>query len=405
MAPREKMQAHFDVLEPLEDEQEEEQIQEEEQQIQKVEGQKQEDEEGIKEEENQEEKEKEKENKPEVKENEEEPEDMQTESEEEVKTSTIGTWDTTNNCIKKRGARRSRLSVKKATTIYKRNCGICGEQHMKRRASVECVCRQYVHLACLGYKPYEFFAAKSKDEIACKCKSNSEQVAKATQLRQSRRMAKISRSRSSQNEQALITAALVACAAVVPFVATEFHLIQLKSYVRMHGLKKAAYNGLEGQVVKRENEKAEVELAGTWQVLRVHCKHLTLLPTFRVSRCRLRGHCTVQAILEIEPVWGWPENVGGTYYDVLQVASRADKETIKASFRKLSVALHPDKNPSNVEKATRLFKQILEAYECLKDDAKRATYDQRLFASMYHQQQMWNMRSGTNTRAQNWPWG
>ena len=37
--------------------------------------------------------------------------------------------------------------------------------------------------------------------------------------------------------------------------------------------------------------------------------------------------------------------------------------------------MHPDKNPNKNEKATQLFKQVKEAYECLKYPYSRALYD------------------------------
>ena len=138
------------------------------------------------------------------------------------------------------------------------------------------------------------------------------------------------------------------------------------------------FNDHEGLVVRREREKADVEIAGTRTMIRVHCRHITLLPTFKVSRCKLRGHCTVTLTFHLEPVFWWPQTLTGTYYDWLRVDRLATAEEIRSAFRKLSVALHPDKNQTNAEKATKLFQQILEAYECLKDDSKRMLYDHQI---------------------------
>jgi hypothetical protein len=302
---------------------------------------------------------------------------------------------------KKRTPKRHRLTVKKATTHYNQSCGICGEQHTRRRASIECICRSFVHLSCLGYKTRGHFEEQEVDMV-CKCKKSHTQLSrKADELRKANRVAKLSHSRNTQGHKDLIHCALIACAAIVPFVACELSLIQARGYVKLHGLKRTHYNGKEGQVMKRDGDKAVVELAGTLQILRVHCKHLTLLPTYRVARCKLRKHCITQVTFEPEPVWGWPEKLTGTYYDFLQVQSTAGKEAIKTSFKKLSVVLHPDKNPTNATKATHLFKQVLEAYECLKDDVKRAVYDQQLLVRMYqHRMPTQNASSS----APKWQW-
>ena len=63
------------------------------------------------------------------------------------------------------------------------------------------------------------------------------------------------------------------------------------------------------------------------------------------------------------------------YYNVLGVERSANKDTIKASYRKLALKYHPDRNPENKE-AEEKFKQATEAYEVLADDQKRRQYDQ-----------------------------
>lgn len=62
------------------------------------------------------------------------------------------------------------------------------------------------------------------------------------------------------------------------------------------------------------------------------------------------------------------------YYAVLEVDRSADSKTIKAAYRRLALAYHPDRNPGNKE-AEDKFKSINEAYAVLSDDAKRARYD------------------------------
>ncbi len=63
------------------------------------------------------------------------------------------------------------------------------------------------------------------------------------------------------------------------------------------------------------------------------------------------------------------------YYEVLGVARGANAQDIKSAYRKLAMQYHPDRNPDNPE-AEQKFKEASEAYEVLKDDQKRAAYDQ-----------------------------
>ena len=60
------------------------------------------------------------------------------------------------------------------------------------------------------------------------------------------------------------------------------------------------------------------------------------------------------------------------YYEVLGVNKNASDDEIKKAYRKLAVKFHPDKEGGSEEK----FKEIGEAYEVLKDSAKRKRYDQ-----------------------------
>ncbi|KRT85605.1 Chaperone, partial [Oryctes borbonicus] len=65
------------------------------------------------------------------------------------------------------------------------------------------------------------------------------------------------------------------------------------------------------------------------------------------------------------------------YYRVLEVPRGASTADIKKAYRKLALKWHPDKNPDNMDEATRRFKEISEAYEVLSDDSKRKIYDNR----------------------------
>ncbi|MCW2351002.1 molecular chaperone DnaJ [Sphingobium sp. B1D7B] len=62
------------------------------------------------------------------------------------------------------------------------------------------------------------------------------------------------------------------------------------------------------------------------------------------------------------------------YYELLEVERTADGATIKSAYRKLAMQCHPDRNPGCKESEAK-FKAINEAYDCLKDEQKRAAYD------------------------------
>ncbi len=63
------------------------------------------------------------------------------------------------------------------------------------------------------------------------------------------------------------------------------------------------------------------------------------------------------------------------YYEVLGVAKNATQADIKAAYKKLAIKYHPDRNPDNKE-AEEKFKEAAEAYDVLRDEQKRARYDQ-----------------------------
>ena len=59
------------------------------------------------------------------------------------------------------------------------------------------------------------------------------------------------------------------------------------------------------------------------------------------------------------------------YYEVLGVGKNASPDEIKKAFRRLAIEHHPDRGGEEEK-----FKEVNEAYEVLKDDAKRKRYDQ-----------------------------
>lgn len=62
------------------------------------------------------------------------------------------------------------------------------------------------------------------------------------------------------------------------------------------------------------------------------------------------------------------------YYKILGVEDTADIKDIKKAYRKLALKFHPDVNAE--EHADEKFKEVAEAYEVLKDESKRAEYDE-----------------------------
>jgi curved DNA-binding protein len=62
------------------------------------------------------------------------------------------------------------------------------------------------------------------------------------------------------------------------------------------------------------------------------------------------------------------------YYKILGVDETADLKEIKKVYRKLALKYHPDTSPE--PNGEEKFKEVVEAYEVLKDTTKRAEYDE-----------------------------
>jgi len=63
------------------------------------------------------------------------------------------------------------------------------------------------------------------------------------------------------------------------------------------------------------------------------------------------------------------------YYEVLEVERTVTADILKKSYRKKAMQYHPDRNQDDAESEAK-FKEVSEAYEILKDEQKRAAYDQ-----------------------------
>jgi DnaJ family protein A protein 5 len=63
------------------------------------------------------------------------------------------------------------------------------------------------------------------------------------------------------------------------------------------------------------------------------------------------------------------------YYELLSIEPEATADEIKRSYRKLALKHHPDKNPDDVERATKHFHKLQEAFDVLSDEQERAWYD------------------------------
>ncbi len=73
------------------------------------------------------------------------------------------------------------------------------------------------------------------------------------------------------------------------------------------------------------------------------------------------------------------------YYHILGVAPDADTKEIKQAYRRLARKYHPDLNPE--KDAEENFKAVAEAWEVLKDEKRRAEYDDLRRYGGRHEQQ------------------
>ena len=84
-----------------------------------------------------------------------------------------------------------------------------------------------------------------------------------------------------------------------------------------------------------------------------------------------------------EPLVKWAEDGRMTYYEILEVSSKASPEVIKNAYRILMKKHHPDNFQNEVDKqiAEERIKKIVKAYEILGDEEKKKAYDCELSSS------------------------
>ncbi|KAG8185871.1 hypothetical protein JTE90_004413 [Oedothorax gibbosus] len=68
---------------------------------------------------------------------------------------------------------------------------------------------------------------------------------------------------------------------------------------------------------------------------------------------------------------------GSTYFnlnpfEVLQLEPGVSLDEVKKQYRRLSILVHPDKNPDDRDRSQQAFDIVNKAYKCLEDDTQRA---------------------------------
>nr|CAG4649602.1 EOG090X0BHG [Scapholeberis mucronata] len=85
------------------------------------------------------------------------------------------------------------------------------------------------------------------------------------------------------------------------------------------------------------------------------------------------SHAWDQSELEI---FDLVEEINQNFYEVLGVPQNSSQPEIRKAYRRLSLQLHPDKN--DAPDAEEKFRQLVGIYEIMRDEGKRARYDQVL---------------------------
>jgi hypothetical protein len=81
-------------------------------------------------------------------------------------------------------------------------------------------------------------------------------------------------------------------------------------------------------------------------------------------------------------------------YKVLGIASSADDRRIKSAFRQRAMAVHPDLNPG-AEDAEQRFRELMQAYQVLRDARARAAYDAHLARQRRESRRRFAQSAGT----------
>ena len=103
--------------------------------------------------------------------------------------------------------------------------------------------------------------------------------------------------------------------------------------------------------------------------------------TARVARCHKGSTGDYRIGLEREAGVGLKADGEADYYELLQLNSKADPDTIHRVYRILAQRYHPDNKETG---DGLLFRRLLEAYDILTDPEKRAVYDLSLHSIRQH---------------------
>ena len=119
------------------------------------------------------------------------------------------------------------------------------------------------------------------------------------------------------------------------------------------------------EFLSRAYQRGYEELS-TDNVIVVHCVSQKSKKRYKIKLCPQDSNVDVtsNAIQEIA--------TATTYYSVLGIQTNATLRQIRIAFRRMALAVHPDKSAySAAEKAMKI---VNEAWECLRDSSKRAEY-------------------------------